>query len=38
MGSVAHFEEEANELVKDVHKLARLRFTVMSISDGRETF
>ena len=24
MGSVAHVEEEKNELVKDIHRLARL--------------
>ena len=26
MGSVAHFEEEMKELVKDVHRLARFEF------------
>ena len=33
MGSVAHVEEERKELVKDVHRLARLGFRLMSISD-----
>ena len=32
MGSVAHVEEERKELVKDVHRLARLGVRVMSIS------
>ncbi|XP_069152654.1 uncharacterized protein [Solanum lycopersicum] len=32
MGSVAHVEEERKELVKDVHKLDRLAFRLMSIS------
>ena len=32
MGSVAHVEEERKELVKDVHKLDRLAFCLMSIS------
>ena len=31
MGSVAHVDEERNELVKDVHRLARLGFRLMSI-------
>ena len=34
MGSVAHVEEERKELVKDVHRLARLGFRLMSISDS----
>ena len=33
MGSVAHVEEERKELVKDVHRLARLGVHLMSISD-----
>ena len=32
MGSVAHFEEERKDLVKDVHRLARLGVLLMSIS------
>ena len=32
MGSVVHVEEERKELVKDVHKLARLGVRLMSIS------
>ena len=31
MGSVAKVEEERNELVKNVHKLALLRIRLMSI-------
>ena len=31
MGSVAHVKEERKELVKDVHKLARLGVCLMSI-------
>ena len=31
MGSVAHVEEERKELVKDVHRLARLGVRLMSI-------
>ena len=34
MGSVAHVEEERKELVKDVHRLARLGVRLMSISDS----
>ena len=34
MGSVAHVEEENKELVKDVHRLARLGVCLMSISDN----
>ena len=34
MGSVTHVEEERNELVKDVHKLARLGVRLMIISDS----
>ena len=37
MGSVAHFEEERKELVKDVHRLARLGVCLMSISDNGVT-
>ena len=32
MGSVAHVEEERKELVKDVHRLARLGVPLISIS------
>ena len=32
MGSVAHVDENRKELVKDVHRLARLGFRLMSIS------
>ena len=32
MGSVAHVEEEKRELVKDIHRLARLGILLMSIS------
>ena len=32
MGSVAHVEDERKELVKDVHRLARLGVRLMSIS------
>ena len=37
MGSVSHVKEERMVLVKDVHKLARLRVRLMSISDSRVT-
>ncbi|WMV09248.1 hypothetical protein MTR67_002633 [Solanum verrucosum] len=37
MGSVAHVEEERRELVKYVHRLARLGVHRMSISDGGVT-
>ncbi|KAH0697968.1 hypothetical protein KY289_015450 [Solanum tuberosum] len=37
MGSVAHVEEERKELAKDVHRLARLGVSLMSISDGGVT-
>ena len=37
MGSVAHVEEERKELVKDVHRLARLGVRLMSISNSGET-
>ncbi|KAH0748340.1 hypothetical protein KY290_027572 [Solanum tuberosum] len=37
MSSVAHVEEERRELAKDVHRLARLGFCLMSISDGGVT-
>ena len=34
MGSVAHVEEKRKELVKDVHRRARLGVRLMSISDS----
>ena len=34
MGSVAHVEEERKELVMDVHRLDRLGFHLMRISDS----
>ena len=34
MGSVAHVEEKREELVKDVHSVARLGVRLMSISDN----
>ena len=34
MGSVAHVEEKRKELVKDIHRLARLIVRIMSISDN----
>ena len=37
MGSVAHVEEERNELLKDVHRLLRLGVHLMSISDSGVT-
>ena len=37
MGSVAHVEEKRKDLVKDVHRLARLGVRLMSISDSRVT-
>ena len=37
MGSVAHVEDERKELVKDVHRLARLGAHLMSISDNGVT-
>ena len=37
MGSVAHVEEKIKELVKDVHRLARLGVCFMSISDNGVT-
>ena len=37
MGSVAHVEEKRKELVKDVHRLARLGVCFMSISDNGVT-
>ena len=37
MGSVAHVEEQRKELVKDVHRLARLGVRLMSISDNGVT-
>ena len=36
MGSVAHVDEK-NDLVKDVHRLARLGVFLMSISDNGVT-
>ena len=36
-GSVAHVEEERKEIVKDVHRLARLGVCLMSISDNGVT-
>ena len=37
MGSVAHIEDERKELVKDVHRLARLGVRLMSISNNGVT-
>ena len=37
LGSVAHVEEERNELLKDVHRLPRLGVHLMSISDSGVT-
>ena len=37
MRSVAHVEDERKELVKDVHRLARLGVRLMSISNSGET-
>ncbi|KAH0672236.1 hypothetical protein KY284_023323 [Solanum tuberosum] len=37
MGSVAHVEEEKNELARDAHRLARLGVRLMSILDGGAT-
>ncbi|XP_069145177.1 uncharacterized protein [Solanum lycopersicum] len=37
MGSASYVEEKRKELVKDVHRLARLRVLLMSISDSRVT-
>ena len=37
MGSVTHVEENRKELVKDVHRLARLGVLLMRISDGGVT-
>ena len=37
MGSVAHVEDEKKELVKDVHRLARLGVLLMSISNNGVT-
>ena len=37
MGSVAHVEEKRKDLVKDVHRLSRLKFHLMSISDNGVT-
>ena len=34
MGSVSHVEEERKEIVKDVHRLARLGVRLISISDS----
>ena len=37
MGSVTHVEEERKEIVKDVHRLARLGVRLMSISNNGVT-
>ena len=37
MGSVAHVEDERKELLKDVHRLARLGVCLMSISNSGVT-
>ena len=37
MDNVSHVEEERKELVKDVHRLARLGVCLMSISDNDVT-
>ena len=37
MGSVAHVEKQRKEIVKDVHRLARLGVRLMSISDSGVT-
>ena len=37
MGSVAHVDDERKELVKDVHRLARLGVRLMRISDSGMT-
>ncbi|XP_069144063.1 uncharacterized protein [Solanum lycopersicum] len=37
MGSVAHVEDERKELVKDIHRLARLEILLMSISESGVT-
>ena len=37
MGSVAHVEEKRKDLVKEVHRLARLGVRLMSISDNGVT-
>ena len=37
MGSVGNVEEERKKLVKDVHRLARLRVFLMSISNSNVT-
>ena len=37
MDNVSHVEEERKELVKDVHRLARLGVILMSISDNGVT-
>ena len=37
MGSVSHVEEERKELVKDVHRIARLGVCLVSISDSGVT-
>ena len=37
MGSVSHGKEKRKELVKDVHRLARLGVCLMSISDNGVT-
>ena len=37
MGSVSHAEEQRKELVKHLHRLARLEFCIMSISNSGVT-
>ena len=37
MGSVSHVEEKLKEIVKDIHKVARLGVRLMSISDNGVT-
>ena len=37
IGSVAHVDKEKKELVKDVHRLARLGVRLISISDNGVT-
>ena len=38
MGSVANVDEKRKDLMKDVHRLARLEVCLMSISDSDVTF
>ena len=37
MGSVANVDEKRKDLMKDVHRLARLRVFLMSISNSNVT-